>query len=115
MRMLFAKTLKHTGTFCARGKKHLLSMEACVIEYKGSLHVFRRTNDMPTSGMFMDRCWLVTMSRQSNAPDANLVDANKRVCEKYMGVGYCEHGVCTAATKKNVSKNKGAPHKTKES
>jgi hypothetical protein len=83
-----------------------VQMEACVVEHRGALYVFRRTNDLPTSGMFMDRCWHVAQNAESDAlADAR---ANVWINEKHLGVRYERHqpGVCVAFPKKNMTRKK---------
>jgi hypothetical protein len=60
-------------------------MDACVVEHYGSMYVFRRGNDMPTSGMFIDRCWHVAKGTDELGPVLASARADMRVNERHMG------------------------------
>lgn len=85
-------------------------MDAFVVENHGSIYFFRRNKTMPTSGMFMDHCWFVAQN-DGKMKDVE-VEASKHIHEQYMGVSYDQRdsstSVCTAKSKKNIAKNKGA-------
>lgn len=77
--------------------------DVCAIEHAGNMFVFRRPNDLPTVGMFIDKSWDIARSLGESALkhaeypiDHNVsavaaeAAANLRVNERHLGVTYAE-------------------------
>ena len=72
--------------------------DVCAIEHDGNLYVFRRTNDLPTGGMFIDKSWDIAhtlceheqsdRSRGNNVAAISEAMANMCVNERHLGVTY---------------------------